>query len=53
MHNTAQIRSQRLKRKTGSPAFSDAVRDQKSIEQTFMDKGVILQGTKDEKNKKR
>ena len=23
-----------------------------SIEQTFMDKGVVLQGTKDEKNKK-
>ena len=28
-HNTAQIRSQRLKRKTESQAFSHAVRDQK------------------------
>ena len=29
MHNTAQIRSQRLKRKTGSQAPNHAMRDQK------------------------
>ena len=29
------------------------MRDQKSTEQTFIDKGVVSQGTKDEKNKKR
>ena len=29
------------------------MRDQKSTEQTFMDKGAVSQGTKDEKNKKK
>ena len=42
-----------MKRKTRSQAFSHAVRDQKSTEQTFMDKGAVSQGTKDEKNKKK
>ena len=42
-----------MKRKTRSQAFSHVVRDQKSTEQTFMDKGVVSQGTKDEKNKKK
>ena len=42
-----------MKRKTRPQAFSHAVRDQKSTEQTFMDKGAVSQGTKDEKNKKK
>ena len=42
-----------MKRKTGSQAFNHEVRDQKSTEQTFMDKGAVSQGTKDEKNKKK
>ena len=33
--------------------FSHAVRDQKSVEQTFMDKGAVSQGTKNEKKKKK
>ena len=52
MHNTAQIRPNGWREKNWVSSAQSCSEGSESIEQTFMDKGVVSQGTKDEKNKK-